>query len=325
MKAEILSLLRERDGYVSGQEICERFGVTRAAVWKVIDRLRREGYRIEAAPNRGYRLAEGSCFGRDELVSRIHTGWAGRSLAFYDCVASTNGVAKAAGEAGAPHGFVAVADSQSAGRGRRGREWVSPKGVNLYFTILLRPEILPQKASMLTLVMAHAVAAALERETGKEAGIKWPNDIIMEGRKVCGILTELSLERDYIHYLVIGVGINVGAQEFPEELRDKAVSLEQACGRPADRARLFQYVMEAFEADYESFMRAGDLTSLLESYNARLVNRDACVRVLDPKGQWEGIARGITSTGELAVEREGGEIAYVYAGEVSVRGVCGYV
>lgn len=325
MKAEILALLRESGDYVSGQELCRRFGVTRSAVWKAVGQLKKEGYEIEAVQNRGYRLAAAEVYGENELRSRIHTAWAGAELHFYRVTGSTNLLAKQAGEEGAPHGALFVANEQTAGRGRRGRNWQSPSGANIYFTILLRPDFQPSQASMLTLVMAHSVAAAISRLTGLTPGIKWPNDVLLENKKVCGILTEMSLEREYIHYLVCGVGINVAAQDFPEEFRERATTLETVCGRGVSKGALLQYVMEAFERDYGTFAAAGDLTPFLESYNRQLVNRDRGVRVLDPKGEWEGTARGINAGGELLVEDAAGNVRAVYAGEVSVRGIYGYV
>ena len=325
MKAEILALLRESGDYISGQELCSRFGVTRSAVWRAVGQLKREGYEIEAVQNRGYKLVASEVYGENELRSRIHTAWAGAELHFQRITGSTNLLAKQAGEEGAPHGALFVADEQTAGRGRRGRSWQSPPGANIYFTILLRPDFQPNQASMLTLVMAHSVAAAIRRLTGLEPSIKWPNDVLLEGRKICGILTEMSLEREYIHYVVCGVGINVALQEFPKEIREHATTVEAVCGRHISKGELLQYVMEAFEQDYDAFAEAGDLTPLLESYNRMLVNRDRSVRVLDPKGEWEGIARGINSRGELLVENAEGVVTTVYAGEVSVRGIYGYV
>ncbi len=325
MRAEILALLRESDEYISGQELCSRFGVTRSAVWKAINQLKKEGYEIDAVQNRGYKLVKAEVYSENELRSRIHTAWAGAQLHFYSSTASTNLLAKQAGEEGAPHGALFVADEQTAGRGRRGRSWQSPPGTNIYFTILLRPQIAPEQAPMLTLVMAHSVAAAIHRLTHMDAEIKWPNDVLLDGRKTCGILTEMSLERGYIHYVVCGVGINVAPQEFPEEIRERATSIEEAYGQSVSKGALLQYVMEELERDYDAFVAAGDLSPLLESYNKLLVNRDRRVRVLDPKGEWEGTARGINAGGELLVERADGTVTEVYAGEVSVRGIQGYV
>lgn len=325
MKAEILAYLRASDGYLSGQELCKHFNVTRSAVWKAIHQLQKEGYEIEAVQNKGYRLVSGTVYGEAEIRSRIHTKWAGAELKYFASTTSTNLLAKQAGEEGGKHGTLFVADEQTAGRGRRGRVWESPKGANIYFTILLKPQLDPNKASMLTLVMAHSVAKAVGRITDMTPGIKWPNDILLEGKKICGILTEMSAEKDYIHYVVCGVGINVQKQDFPEEIREKAGTIEELAKKSISKAHLLQLIMEEFEKDYELFMTTENLALLQESYDAMLVNKDAEVKILDPKGEWTGIARGINEEGELLVETVDGETVAVYAGEVSVRGANGYV
>lgn len=326
MKSKILTLLREREDYVSGQELCERFGVSRTAVWKAIGQLKKEGYHIEAIKNRGYLLVEEQeLFGQYELESRMGTRWAGHPVACYDVLDSTNLQAKLDAERGAGQGALVVADMQTAGRGRRGRTWSSPAGTNVYFTLILKPELTPDKASMLTPVMGLAVAEGIRRTCGLEAQIKWPNDIVMNGKKVCGMLAEMSLEQDFIHYIVIGVGINVGLQEFPEEIADTATCLQKECGKKVPRAELIANIMKAFEEYYEAFTKQGELSGLMEQYNRLLVNNSREVKVLDPKGEFRGISKGINELGELLVEREDGSVAAVYAGEVSVRGIYGYV
>lgn len=326
MKSQILALLRESDGYLSGQDLCRRFGVTRAAVWKAIGQLKKEGYEIEAVRNRGYRLAAlPDVLSRNELESRLHTKWAGKNLEYHDSLGSTNVRARLLAEEGAPEGTLVVADAQTAGRGRRGRSWTSPAGKNLYFTLLLRPDFIPDKAPMLTLVMALAVQKAIEEISGCKAGIKWPNDIVLNGKKVTGILTEMSVQSDYIDNVVIGVGVNVKAQEFPPELADKAASLEVTLGKNISRALLLEKIMEHFEKDYALFLRKLDLSLLIEDYNGRLVNLGREVEVLEPEGAYKGTAEGINEKGELLVRLPDGRVNEIYAGEVSVRGVYGYV
>ena len=326
MKSEILTFLRKRGEYVSGQELCEHFGVSRTAVWKAIGQLKKEGYHIEAVQNRGYLLpAEQELFGQNELESRMNTKWAGYPVKFYDSLSSTNLQAKLDAENGAEEGTLIVADMQTAGRGRKGRSWSSPAGTNIYFTLILKPKFAVELASMVTLVMGMAAAEGIRKTCGVEAEIKWPNDIVTGGKKVCGILAEMSVEREYIHYVVIGAGINVRAQHFPEEIADVATSLQVECGRKVSRAELIVNVLKAFEDCYSIFQEAGSLEPLIERYNRLLVNKDREVRVLDPGGEFRGIARGINRTGELLVELPDGNITEVYAGEVSVRGIYGYV
>lgn len=331
-KSDILTWLRNSEDYVSGQQLCDRFGVSRTAVWKVINQLKEEGYQIESVPRKGYRLLESPAdvFSSSEIASRLQTRWAGRTLYFFESTSSTNPDAKRFAEEGAPHGTIVVADRQTAGRGRRGRTWSSPSGKSIYFTIVVRPEFAPDKASMITLVMALSVAQAIEEVTGLPAQIKWPNDIVVHKKKVCGILTEMSMtpEMDEIQFVVAGVGVNTnhnGPEEFPEEIRETAASLKMESGEHIDRAGLLERILARFEENYDCFERIQDLSALREAYQAHLINMDTQVLVLDPAGEYAGISRGISETGELIVERENGDRVLVYAGEVSVRGLYGYV
>lgn len=325
MKSEILRLLKESDDYLSGQQLCDYFNVSRTAVWKVIEQLKKEGYRIEAVRHKGYRLVGSpDVLSKAEIESMVQTKWAGRKVIYYEETDSTNIRAKDAGERGGKHGTLFVAERQSAGKGRRGRGWESPAGTSIYMTILLHPDFLPGKAPRLTLLMALAVAEAVKSVTGLTGGIKWPNDVVSNGKKLCGILTEMSTEIGCINYVVIGVGINVNQETFPEEIKDKATSLRLETGRSFRRAELIAAVMERFEACYETFLKTEDLSGVRKEYNRLLVNRNQEVKVLEPGNEYEAHAIGINDTGELIVKTSDGEKA-VYAGEVSVRGVYGYV
>ena len=326
---EILKKLREAGTYVSGQELCEQYGVSRTAIWKAIRQLEKEGYVIEAQNNRGYRLVEkdgADLFSKIELESKLETAWVGIKLVFQKETGSTNIDAKELAENGEASGAVVVADMQTAGRGRRGRGWVSPAGKDIYMTIMLRPQCRPEKASVLTLVMALAVLEAVSELLSQGCYIKWPNDIVVNGKKVCGILTEMSAELDQIHYVVIGAGINVNQETLAPELQETATSICIERGQQTNRAELTARVLYYFEKNYAVFEKSWDFSGLVEKYNQFLVNRDRQVRVLDPKGAYDGIARGINEKGELLVERlSDGAIVQVYAGEVSVRGIYGYV
>ena len=218
-----------------------------------------------------------------------------------------------------------MADQQNAGRGRRGRGWESPKGCSIYMSILLRPEIPPVKAPMLTLVMALSVAEGLKESTGLDVEIKWPNDIVLNGKKLVGILTEMSTEIDYINHVVIGVGINVNMTGLPEELSEKATSLRLETGRIVKRSPIIAAVMRSFEKNYSLFLETQDLEKMQEEYNSLLVNREKEVRILGAKEQYNAYALGVNKEGELLVRRGDGTIEAVFAGEVSVRGVYGYV
>ena len=325
MKAEILTILKDTDGYVSGQELCERFGVSRTAVWKAMNQLKKEGYEIESVQNKGYHLVKTpDILSKNELVSIRKTKWVGTEICYFDVTDSTNTQAKSLGEGDAPNGTLVVAGKQESGRGRRGRSFESPAGTGIFMTLLLRPEIEPQNASMLTLVSALAVAKGIEHMVDLPVQIKWPNDIVINGKKVCGILTEMSAQMDYVNYIVIGIGINVGNEEFPEEIKDVATSIYLESGKHINRAMLIEKIWEVFEDYYELYEKTQDLSSLVKEYDSYLVNRGQKVRVLDSKEPYEGKAMGITDRGELIVDTWEAR-RLVSAGEVSVRGVYGYV
>ena len=310
---------------MSGQELCERFGVSRTAVWKAMNQLKKEGYEIESVQNKGYHLVKTpDILSKNELVSIRKTKWVGTEICYFDVTDSTNTQAKSLGEGDAPNGTLVVAGKQESGRGRRGRSFESPAGTGIFMTLLLRPEIEPQNASMLTLVSALAVAKGIEHMVDLPVQIKWPNDIVINGKKVCGILTEMSAQMDYVNYIVIGIGINVSNEEFPEEIKDVATSIYLESGKHVNRAMLIEKIWEEFEDYYELYEKTQDLSSLVKEYDSYLVNRGQKVRVLDPKEPYEGKAMGITDRGELIVDTWEAR-RLVSAGEVSVRGVYGYV
>ena len=326
MKGEILKLLKETDGYVSGQELCRRFGVSRTAVWKVINQLKEEGYEIEAVRNRGYALkGAGDVLSEAELLSCLKTEWAGGRTVYFDATDSTNVQARRLAEAHAPHGTLVVSDRQDGGKGRRGRSWASPSGVGIWMSLILRPEIAPSSASMLTLAAALAVREGIQEETGLSPLIKWPNDLVLNGKKICGILTEMSTELMEIQYVITGIGINVNQREFPSEIRDTATSLSLEAGRCFRRSSLIAAILKAFEKDYAAFLKTGDLSLLLEEYNACLVNRGKEVCILDPSGEYRAVAEGIDESGSLLVTLPDGTRREIISGEVSVRGIYGYV
>lgn len=269
-------------------------------------------------------------------------------IQYRDNVDSTNLWAKELAEAGAAEGTLLVADRQSDGRGRRGRSWSSPAGESIYMSLILRPEILPEQASMLTLVMGLSVVQACRQLYGLDAWIKWPNDMVIGGKKVCGILTEMSVSAEEIQYVVVGIGINVNGRCFEPEIADTASSLFLECLEKGqipqpettaltvpkifpketeglDRNRILAAVMESFAENYKKFLEGRDLRYLQSDYNQMLINVGKEVRVLEPSGEYRGISSGINEKGELLVTKEDGTCTPVYAGEVSVRGVYGYV
>lgn len=245
-------------------------------------------------------------------------------ICFREEVDSTNRYAKQMAEEGAPEGTLALADAQTAGRGRFDRNWASPRGEAIYMSLILRPDIRMESASQLTLVMGLSVAEAIRDTLHLPAQIKWPNDVVIDGKKICGVLTEMSVDAGKIRYVVIGVGINVNNRHFPDALRATATSLYLENGKEEDRRRILQEVLSVFERNYQMFLKREDMRDLLERYQQLLVNRDREVKVMDGRGVIEGTARGINEQGELLVEQKDGKILQIYAGEVSVRGLYGY-
>ena len=295
-------------------------------MWKAINQLKEAGYEIEAQQNKGYRLmAAPDLMTEAEIKSLLHTDWVAKEVLYFDTIDSTNTKAQELAEKGYPSGTLVVADKQESGKGRRGRSWVSPSGTGIFMTLMIKPDINPNNASMLTLVAALAVAKAITSVTGEEAMIKWPNDIVVNGKKVCGILTEMNAQFDYINHIVVGIGINVHNESFSEEISQMASSLMiEAGGKRFHRAQIIAETMSYFEQYYDTFLKTQDLSALVREYDKLLVNRNKSVRVLDPKEPFDGKAMGITPKGELIVDTwESRKL--VSSGEVSVRGIYGYV
>ena len=326
MKEKVLAVLKSQNDYVSGQELSEALGVSRTAVWKAVNALKDAGYEIESVRNRGYRLVSTpDVLLSEEIRSLLDTKWFGSSILYFDTIDSTNNEIKRQAEKGAAEGTLAIAEYQSAGRGRRGRNWESPAGSGIWMSFLIKPDISPDKASMVTLVAAMACAAAIREETGLNAMIKWPNDIVLDGRKATGILTEMSTEMESISYVVIGIGINANMTDFPEDIASTATSLAIQCGHMVVRSRIVALFGRYFEKYYETFIRDKSFAGLREEYESMLVNKGAQVAVIMGDVTVRRKALGINDSGELVVEDESHNIETVRAGEVSVRGIYGYV
>ncbi len=315
----VLGFLAESgDQFVSGEAISGKLGLTRAAVWKHVNALRAQGYRIDAVPARGYRLAEvPDRLTPLELRPLLNTHDIGRELHWYEEIGSTNDRAKELAEAGAEHGEVVVAEAQTAGRGRRGRPWVSPPRKNLYLSVVLRPDLAPARASELTLVASLAVCDAL-RQAGVEAGIKWPNDVLASGKKIAGILTELAAEADRVHWVVVGVGVNVnaGAEDFPEELRDEATSVLVERGTPAPRALFAAACLTALEDWVDRHAEEG-FGVVRDAWRERSVTLGREVLVRTDGREIAGTAVDIDALGALLVRGTAG-LERILSGEVTL-------
>lgn len=321
----ILEALRKRGDFVSGEELGRQLHVSRAAIWKGIKKLREEGYEIEAVTNKGYRLVlKEDLYNARELEAGMKTSLLGKKVYFYEETDTTNNAARQLAYSGAAEGTLAVAEHQTAGKGRRGKAWESPVGVGVWMSLILRPEIMPAEASVLTLMSGLAAAEAITDVTGLETEIKWPNDVLIKGKKVVGILTEMDCEMSQVHFVIPGIGINVNTESFPHELEDVATSLYLEAGKTFSRCKLVQQVMLRMEAHYMDFLNTGSFSPMLAAYKARCVTLGKQVRIIG-KDAFDAEAFDITPEGELLVRRkDNGKEEVVFSGEVSVRGVMGY-
>ncbi|GAW92210.1 biotin--[acetyl-CoA-carboxylase] ligase [Calderihabitans maritimus] len=321
MKEAVLEILRHHRGtFISGQELSERLGITRTAVWKHIKTLQQEGYRIEAQPRRGYCLQEVPDFlYPEELRAGLSTSCIGRNIVHYHEVGSTNTVAKQLAERGEREGTVVIAEKQTEGRGRLGRRWESPYGKGIWLSIILRPRVATDAAPSITLLAAVAVAKAIKNFCGLEALIKWPNDILVRGKKVCGILTEMKADMDVVEYVVVGIGLNANleVQDFPEEIRDKATSLRILLNKKISRVNLVRKLFGEFESLYNLFREHGfsPIRSMWKEMNTTLGQQ---VQVNTLTSVYSGLAVDITEDGGLVVETKEGTKVF-YGGEVSLR------
>ena len=306
---------------VSGQAISAELGVTRAAVWKQIEQLRALGFVIESQGKQGYRLL--SC--PDSLMAPViarglQTRWAGRQIVYLPSVDSTNRRARQLAAEGAPHGTLVIADEQTAGRGSRGRGWISPAGEGVFMSLILRPQAHPSQVAGLSLQAALATARAIARVTGLDARIKWPNDIVCGGKKVCGMLLEMNADEQSVHDVVAGIGINVHQREFPPEIAQTAASLDLLTGTSVNRAALVRAFLQEFET-VSSMAQAGTLMDAYRERSATLAQR---VQVIAPAEVFTGTALEVTDSGSLIVLDEQGQRREVLAADVSVRGLMGY-
>jgi birA, biotin-[acetyl-CoA-carboxylase] ligase region len=261
----------------------------------------------------------------ESLKQQITSKEIGCDVYFQEEVTSTNTLAKELAIAGKPSGTLVVTDFQSQGKGRRGKTWIAPKGKDIFMSLLLRPAIRPTKAPMLTLVMGLSVAQAVNDYLGVDAKIKWPNDVVVKAKKICGILTEMNANATKVDYVVIGTGINCNETEFAKAGLADATSLLVETGKEIEREALLAKVLAKFETNYNEFLQTQDLTCLMSDYNSLLANSEREVRVCGAGEEWTGTAMGINEQGELLVEDANGEMRTIFTGEVSVRGIYGYV
>ena len=319
-KQILLSMFNELQGeYLSGQQIADQLGCSRTAVWKHIESLREDGYEIEAIRNKGYRIINRPNSVKEyDIATGLDTSKIGQNCFYFETVASTQKIAHELAQKGEPDGTLVLADQQQSGRGRMDRSWFSPKGTGIWMSLILRPKLLPSQTPQLTLLTAVAVAQAIEEVTGLTPSIKWPNDVLINGKKCTGILTELQAESDQVRYLIIGVGINVNQvkEDFPEELRHLATSLKMISEQEFSRSRLVQEILKRFERLYDLYLNQGfkPIKLLWESYSNTL---GATINAKTMHGTIQGKAMGLTDEGVLILEDFNGNQHKIYSADIS--------
>lgn len=315
-KDEVLSALLQEEE-LSGERLARRLKLTRNSVWKAIEQLRREGYEIEAVTNRGYRLISlPNKISAPEIRRFTHTQVIGSEVEVHDHLDSTNNRVKQLANQGASHGYLVCADSQSVGRGRFGRAFFSPEHSGVYITYLLRPTVSPERAAMITSLAAVAVARAIESLCDVKIGIKWVNDLYINGKKACGILCEagMDFESGALNYVALGIGVNVCGMEFPEELREIATSIENECGQPISRSRLIAEISNQLEELYPQLVDGAFMAECRR--RSIVIGRD--VTVLRGEERYSAHVIDIDNMGRLVIKTETG-VQRLGAGEISLR------
>jgi BirA family biotin operon repressor/biotin-[acetyl-CoA-carboxylase] ligase len=319
MDDAILRFLREHPSdFVSGEEIGRHLKVSRTAVWKRVRNLRALGYRIEASKRRGYRLVQSpDLLLPSEVKPLLKKGWMGNQIHYYPVIESTNSEAYQLALRGAREGEIVIAESQKKGKGRLGRTWFSPPYLNLYLSLILRPQIPPHQASLITLLAAVATAQAIRRISGMSPNIKWPNDILIGNRKVAGLLNEIHSEVDRIHFVILGIGVNLNmdGKLFPRELRSLATSLKQEMGEPVSRKSFLKLLLEELEQWYQVFLKEGS-APVLKAWRERAQMEGKPVRVISFGEVVKGTAVDIDSDGTLILKAEDGRLKRIVAGDV---------
>ena len=318
MKNKILSALKNTEGYISGEELSHSLGITRSAVWKHIGQLRNDGYVITSVHNRGYRL-ENDFDMIDEKKIVYHGETVGKKLIILKSTDSTNNEVKRLAREGEESGTVVCAYTQTAGKGRFGRKWSSDKG-GLYFSVFLKADLPPSDIASITLACGYAVCLAVRDYTGLDARIKWPNDIIIGNKKICGILTEMAAQIDRLDYIVTGIGINVNNREFPEEIENKATSLFKETGKITDKSEFFGKVLEYLDKVLTSFLVSISIEDM-SGFKKLCATLDREVSVQRGGSVLTGKAVDITPFGELVIETEDNMTFRISSGEVTVQGI----
>lgn len=310
-------LILRKGKYISGEKISDLLGVSRTAIWKRINNLKKIGYVIDSSTRLGYKLmGSPDLLIPEEIWAKASLSFLADSICYCSLTESTNTDAKKIAK-DSPNGTIVIAEEQKKGRGRMGRKWSSPKGCGLWFSIILKPDIPPYEAPKLTLLTSVCVQEAIRNTAKISADIKWPNDILINGKKVCGILTEISAEMDAINYIIIGIGINVNNDDFPTEIKNSATSLKLEKGEVIDRVTLLVNILESFECFYKKALNNFD--DILEIWRKNCCNLGKPVKIIGKNESFEGIAINVDEDGSLLVKRENGNIEKVLSGDISLR------
>lgn len=322
IKRQMFEALAEADGqYLSGQRLADLIGCSRTAIWKNIEELRKSGIEIEAVRKKGYRLIHlPDGLTENEILYGLDTNILGKKVIHFETTPSTQLIAHQEATKGAPEGTLIVSEEQTSGKGRMLREWHSSKQKGIWMSLILRPTLPLEKAPQFTLIAAIAIAKAIEDVIGLEPEIKWPNDLLLDGKKVTGILTELQGEADQIRYLIIGMGINVNqeSQDFPDELQDKATSLLIESGKKIKRKTVVQHILKNLEKYYLIYIEKGfaPLKIIWEEY---AVSIGKTITAQTSRGNITGIAEGITNDGVLMIRDRSGQLHYIYSADILIH------
>ncbi|GGE39000.1 bifunctional ligase/repressor BirA [Pullulanibacillus camelliae] len=314
-------LLRHQQHYISGQALCEQLGCSRTAIWKQINELRKEGYTIDSVQKKGYKLlAKPNKLIKEEIDLHLTTDTFGRHLIYYEEVPSTQKLAHHLAEDGAAEGTLVVADEQTDGRGRLGRAWHSPKGTGIWMSCILRPTLSLERIPQLTLIAAVSIVRAIKKISGVQCGIKWPNDILFNGKKLVGILTELQAEIESVRAVIIGMGINVNvdADAIPEALKPIATSLKMISGVRQSREQLIAAIMSEFEGLYHMYLEEG-FSIIKQMWEAHALNIGQHIHARLANGDViHGIAQGINDKGVLLLQDDQGETHHIYSADINL-------
>lgn len=328
MKSEILRLLKKSGHeFISGQDISKKLGISRTAIWKYINQIRADGYEIESISNRGYRLVSSpDILTLEEIEAYLNTNFIGRNIIHFDSIESTNSIAKKLGDSDEANGSIVISEEQTNGRGRLGRSWISPKHKGIWMSILLKPNLNPVDAVNLTQTAAAAVVKATE-ELGIKTLVKWPNDIVISNKKVCGILTEMNAELTKINYVVVGLGINVNIDEwsFPEDIKDTGTSLKIQTGSSINRQELTARILNNFEKLYTKFTDENNIEASINicRENSAVIGKD--VMIINREKCIEAHVIDIDNKGRLLVKYADGRLDNIISGEISIRGKESYI